>query len=214
MQPYFYPYAGYFRLLAASDVFVLYDDVQFPRRGRVHRCEIRSGHWLTLPLARQPRETLIQDLQWHEDAREALDTRLASLNMACSTDSPVSAAVNHHLNGPLGEVVDFLEAGIRLVAETTGIHTPIIRSSALGIVTSLRGHARIIEIVRMLGGHSYLNAPGGRNLYDPTDFDAAGLGLEFLTPYSGQFFHILQPLMAGEATELGEDIRRTCNTVV
>jgi hypothetical protein len=37
MQPYFLPFAEYFRLFAASDVFVLLDDVQFPRRGWVHR---------------------------------------------------------------------------------------------------------------------------------------------------------------------------------
>jgi len=70
MQPYFYPYAGYFRLLAAAEIFVIFDDVQFPRRGRVHRCEVprpvggsnSALEWLTLPLARQPRDTLIKDL--------------------------------------------------------------------------------------------------------------------------------------------------------
>ena len=56
MQPYFIPYAGYFRLFAASDLFVIYDCVQFPRRGWVHRNRLldRSGklRWLTLPLDR------------------------------------------------------------------------------------------------------------------------------------------------------------------
>ena len=55
MQPYFYPYMGYFQLLAAVDLFVVFDSVQFPRRGRVHRCEVPDGlsgaRWLTLPLA-------------------------------------------------------------------------------------------------------------------------------------------------------------------
>ena len=40
MQPYFFPYAGYFRLFAAVDTFIIYDCVQFPRRGRVHRVEV------------------------------------------------------------------------------------------------------------------------------------------------------------------------------
>jgi hypothetical protein len=40
MQPYFFPYAGYFRLLQAADHFVLLDCVQFPRRGRVHRTQV------------------------------------------------------------------------------------------------------------------------------------------------------------------------------
>ena len=54
MQPYFFPYAGYFRLFAASDLFVIYDCVQFPRRGWVHRNLLPdasgSERWLTLPL--------------------------------------------------------------------------------------------------------------------------------------------------------------------
>ena len=54
MQPYFAPYAGYFRLLATTDLFVVYDCVQFPRRGWVHRNQLPDAagklDWLTLPL--------------------------------------------------------------------------------------------------------------------------------------------------------------------
>ena len=54
MQPYFVPYAGYFRLFAAADVFVAYDCVQFPRRGWVHRNRLPTAtgmsDWLTLPV--------------------------------------------------------------------------------------------------------------------------------------------------------------------
>ena len=73
MQPYFYPYAGYFRLLAAANTFVIFDDVQFPRRGRVHRCEVpgpgRRSEWLTLPLAGTPRDVLIGNLTFAAAAR-------------------------------------------------------------------------------------------------------------------------------------------------
>ena len=72
MQPYFLPYAGYFRLFAATDLFVIYDCVQFPRRGWVHRNRLvdASGkeRWLTLPLAKVPQRTLIRDLCFASDA--------------------------------------------------------------------------------------------------------------------------------------------------
>src|SRR5262244_1544533 len=75
MQPYFVPYAGYFRLYAASDLFVVYDCVQFPRRGWVHRNRLvdRTGalRWLTLPLAKAPRDILIRDLRFTSDAEAA-----------------------------------------------------------------------------------------------------------------------------------------------
>src|SRR5437764_15470200 len=80
MQPYFVPYAGYFRLLAASDLFVIYDCVQFPRRGWVHRNQIPDAHgraaWLTLPLAKAPQEVLIRDLAFPEAAEAMLAERL------------------------------------------------------------------------------------------------------------------------------------------
>src|SRR5260221_7894339 len=76
MQPYFVPYAGYFRLLAATDLFVVYDCVQFPRRGWVHRNRLPDAtgelRWLTLPLERAPQETLISELRFRSDARAAL----------------------------------------------------------------------------------------------------------------------------------------------
>src|SRR5260370_23913658 len=68
MQPYFTPYGGYFRLFAASDLFVIYDCVQFPQRGWVHRNRLvdRAGkeRWLTLPLAKAPQSVLIADLRF------------------------------------------------------------------------------------------------------------------------------------------------------
>src|SRR5437660_8507371 len=80
MQPYFIPYAGYFRLFAASDLFVLYDCVQFPRRGWVHRNRLldASGkeRWLTLPLEKAARDARIQDLRFAADAKSAFLDRL------------------------------------------------------------------------------------------------------------------------------------------
>ena len=58
MQPYFIPYAGYFRLFLASDIFVVYDDVQFMKESWINRniISINSDKkdWLTLPLKKSP----------------------------------------------------------------------------------------------------------------------------------------------------------------
>src|SRR3954469_21286194 len=80
MQPYFIPYAGYFRLFAASDLFVIYDCVQFPRRGWVHRNKLIDGsgaeRWLTLPLGKASQSALIMDLQFPPNAGQLLRQRL------------------------------------------------------------------------------------------------------------------------------------------
>src|SRR5262245_31097005 len=86
MQPYFFPYAGYFRLFAASDLFVIYDCVQFTRRGWVHRNMLTDvsgeARWLTLPLEKAPQDVLIRDLRFPPNAAELLADRLRRLSLA------------------------------------------------------------------------------------------------------------------------------------
>ena len=75
MQPYFYPYAGYFRLLYSADIFVALDCVQFPRRGWVHRNQLHDQtgqrNWISLPLLKSNRDTTrICDLKFNSDAKK------------------------------------------------------------------------------------------------------------------------------------------------
>src|SRR6266536_2292274 len=154
MQPYFFPYAGYFRLLHTADQFVLLDCVQFPRRGRVHRTEVpgpaAAVEWLTLPLARQPRDVLIRDLRFAPDARAVLDRRLARYSWLAEASGPVADRLRAYLHRPLGSVVEYLADGIGLVADLLGLAAAISRSYALGIDPNLRGQERIIAVVRAL----------------------------------------------------------------
>ena len=85
MQPYFLPYAGYFRLFDIADTFVVLDDVQFPRRGYVHRNKFLNiaGEpvWFTLPLAKAPQETRIDQLVVHHDWTRLLEAQLSRLEI-------------------------------------------------------------------------------------------------------------------------------------
>ena len=195
MQPYLYPYAGYFRLLAASDTFVVFDDVQFIRRGRIHRAEVDSGQWLTLPLLHQPRETLIRDLAFAPGARATFDARLVQAGIPRHHPDPEVDAICAHLHGSLGTVTDFLVSGLRAVAHCLGLRVDIQRSSSLDTPAGLRGQARIIHLVRSLGGTRYLNAPGGRALYDARAFAEAGLELRFLPHYDGAYRFLLPSIL-------------------
>lgn len=207
MQPYFYPYAGYFRLLLAADIFVIFDDVQFPRRGRVHRCEVPGPggalEWLTLPLLRQPRDTLIKDLAFASDAREILDRRLDRLPWLSDARGAWADRVRAHLYAPLDEgVLPFLEAGIRLVAEALDLSPRMLRSSTIDIDPALRGQDRVIAVVRAVGGRAYVNPPGGLGLYQAGAFEQFGLDLEFLVPFRGKLESILPMLVAEDIAAL------------
>jgi hypothetical protein len=205
MQPYFYPYAGYFRLIAAVDLFLVFDCVQFPRRGRVHRAPLpvaQGGGWLTLPLARQPRDTAIRDIRLSH-ARDALwRERLARLPWL--RGSPLAAA----LAAPLPEGLQpLLLDHLRLACASLGIATPLRSSSELGLRPELRGQARVIALARCAGATEYRNLPGGRALYDPAEFNAAGLSLSFMPPYEGPHMSMLHALATLDPAEIAADIR-------
>jgi hypothetical protein len=210
MQPYFFPYAGYFGLLAAVDEFVIFDCVQFPRRGRVHRTEVPSPRggveWLTLPLADQPRAVLIRDLAFAPNARERLDERLARHRWVQTSDGPGAEVLRRHLYGPLGSVIDFLARGLRVVAEVLDLDVAISHSTALDLDPRLRGQERVIAVAASLGATHYVNAPGGRDLYEADRFARAGIELSFLRPYQGNFFQLLPALMTESPATIRRDV--------
>ena len=212
MQPYFFPYAGYFRLFAAAETFVIFDDVQFPRRGRVHRCQVprQDGamEWLTLPLARHSRETMINDLAFAPGARDILDQRLTRLRWLSAGSGPWADRVRAHLQGPLDSVVGFLEAGLRLVAEALDLQPRIVRSSGFALDSHLRGQDRVIALVHALKGSTYVNPPGGRALYQAEAFNRTGLELKFLVPYTGDGGSVLPTLVAAPTKSLRAQFRQ------
>lgn len=210
MQPYFFPYAGYFRLFAQADEFIVLDCVQFPRTGRVHRSEVarlgRPSDWLTLPLARQSRETTIADLAFADGARQEFDIRLAALPWIRSSRGPAADRLREYLHGPMDSVVDYLQRGLELVCGELGLRTPITRSSTLGLPTALRGQDRILAIAQARGARSYLNSPGGKGLYDAEAFRLAGIELQFLDTYAGEFMHLLPALMQRDPRDIAQDL--------
>ncbi|HLZ75886.1 WbqC family protein [Phenylobacterium sp.] len=209
MQPYFLPYAGYFRLIAQTDLFVIYDCVQFPRRGWLHRNKLTDAQgaeqWLTLPLKPAPQEVLIADLEFADNAADALAERLRPFPVA-SRDGPhaaLLAQVRRVEGRPAGYIAGLLEAASRQL----GLPWNVIRSSSLDVPQSLRGQDRILEIARRLGATRYVNAPGGRDLYEARAFADAGIELSFLEPWAGAGGSILQRLADDDPAALAQQVQ-------
>jgi WbqC-like protein family len=197
IQPYFFPYAGYFRLFAAADVVVMFDCVQFPRRGWVHRNRfaLASGEldWLTLPLAKADRDARIDDLRFAADARPRLDAelrRFPELDQARATQPLVEKMLDLS-----GDVAGYLCGLVNDVAGELGLARRIVRSSTLAIDPALRAQDRVIAIVKALEGTHYVNPSGGRELYDHASFERAGLTLRFFEPYHASMHSILTRLI-------------------
>jgi hypothetical protein len=209
MQPYFIPYLGYFRLFAVSDLFVIYDCVQFPRRGWVHRNRLvdASGaeRWLTLPLEKGPRELRIKDLRFLPNAASLFEERLRRFPLiegGSADNRPIIQAIRALGGSP----VAYIENVLKHLVDYLGLPWRVLRSSTLDVPTALRGQDRIIEIVRRLGACRYVNAPGGQALYDTATFADAGIDLRFLPPYEGSLSSILGRVMQEDRKGLIEDL--------
>ena len=82
MQPYFFPYIGYFHLVDAVDTFYIYDNVQYINRGWINRNRILvNGHptYITLPIEKTSRYALISDRKISNIEYERFKTKLIKL---------------------------------------------------------------------------------------------------------------------------------------
>lgn len=205
--PYFVPYSGYFRLFSSTDLFVIFDCVPFPRRGYVHRNQLpdndNEAAWFTLPVNYASRDTCIKDMQLVDNINEEISNnlrRFPSLQTPEAAQHPLMQAIMN----PENSLVDSLENSLQVTCELLDLPFSTVRSSSLPIDPELRGEHRVQAIVEHLGGDTYINAPGGRHLYDAHRFKQHGIDLQYLEPYRGNHWSILYRLL----TEPVERIRR------
>lgn len=215
MQPYFMPYAGYLRLFAAADLFVVYDCVQFPRRGWVHRNRLADANgelqWLTLPLQPAEREVRIAELRFREGALADFDAQCRRFP-ALQSPGFSQGGLREALRDFSGTPVDYLERTLRLACESLGIACRMVRSSSLALPETLRAQDRIVAIVKALGGTRYVNSPGGTGLYSADEFASHGIELRFLPEWQGDFASVLQRLCTEPRERIAREIFEQCAT--
>lgn len=210
MQPYFFPYLGYFQLLKAVDLFVFFDCVQFPRRGWVHRnmFTMKNGEvdWLTLPLVKGNRDsTKIMDLKFKNGSREIIQSQFQKTRIGLRLQQETD--LNDLICSAEDDVTDYLCSNLEHMSHELGIEVPFMRSSLLKIPSNIKGQNRILLILRELGGSTYVNLSGGANLYFQSDFESRGVNLEILKPYQGQRISILERYLQEEKSSLIQELK-------
>jgi len=187
MQPYFLPYIGYFQLMAAVDVFVVYDDVAFINRGWINRNRILSGgqpQLFTVPLVGASQNRLICELTLAADPRWR-DKLLRTVEQAYARAPQrdvVLPLLDKLLRVPTSKLDEFLLFSLRELAAFLGLAVEIRPSSRLYDNAHLKAQDRILDICRREQAGIYVNAMGGRELYASEAFERAGMKLNFLQP--------------------------------
>jgi hypothetical protein len=186
MQPYFLPYIGYFQLISAVDLFVVYDNIEYTKKGWINRNRLlRSGQpaVFSLPLKADADVLHVRD---RELARDFDPARLVRQFEGAYRRAPQFAEtmvlIDRVFNCGDRNLFAFLERSIRATCEHIGISTRIERSSAVSVDSDLRRERRVLALCEAVGATTYVNPPGGIGLYDPADFAANGIELKFLKP--------------------------------
>lgn len=183
MQPYFFPYMGYFQLIDRSDIFVFADDVQYLKRGWINRNRIlRAGEacWLTLPVRKGAHSLSINQRSYEfVNARRLLRRIEASYRRAPRFDETF-ALVRQIMECSNANVAEFNMNLITRVADRLGITTRFVVSSRLEKNAGLTGQERVVDICQRLGAAHYVNPIGGIRLYQAARFARAGIELSFV----------------------------------
>ena len=187
MQPYLLPYLGYFQLMASVDVWVGLTDVQYMKGGWINRNRILldgKPAWLTLPVNRSPLDTSIRDKRYIMNAPtlEAFNSRVRHAYANSAGIGLVERVLSDLMRSPTDRVADVNLILLQSIFQHTGRSVPRqIDSHELGI-KGQRGVTRVISICKRLGATTYVNLPGGRDLYQTADFERSDIALEFIDP--------------------------------
>ncbi len=190
MQPYFFPYLGYFQLIQAVDAFIFLDDVDFIKRGWINRNRILldgDGHMLSVPLIKASQNRPINSIELGFD-RKWLDDFYAKLEHAYKKAphyQSVMKLVEEVMESGAQRIDELTIASVRAVCRYLELDTRLHRSSVLDPSKSGKAHERILRLCEELGADRYINPFNGRHLYRADDFSQAGLELRFLKKKEG-----------------------------
>lgn len=184
MQPYFLPYIGYWQLLSAVDALVVYDNIQYTKKGWINRNRFLVNGRIslfTIPLSKDSDFLDIHQRSLAIDFRR--DKLIRQLEGAYRKapyfreSLPLIAGI---INAEHQNLFDYIFNSLRVISAYLGITTPLIVSSTVVIDHSLRAEHKVLALCKALGADRYLNAIGGQELYDKPDFAAQGVELGFV----------------------------------
>lgn len=195
MQPYFFPYLGYWQLIAAVDVYVVYDDVNFVKRSYINRNEILNGQdrqRFTLEVLNVKSDEKINNILVGTNKHKLIKTLQRNYSRAPNF-SEAFALLHRILSQPEKNLAKFLAYSISEICNYLNIKTQLIISSSINKNESLKGQEKIIDICSILNVDHYINAIGGVDLYSKDEFSKKNIKLNFLDPETKAYAQFKEP---------------------
>lgn len=205
MQPYFFPYIGYISLIKHTDEFMLFDPVQFIHHGWIERNRIlkpfdknkkvvpgENWQYISVPLQKHPRETLIKDIKINNDIewKKKIINQLCCYKKRAPYYEKVVEVVKSGLDIDTSSIVELNRNTLQKICDYLDIDTKItvFSDENLKIKVPTAPDEWALNICLAKGNVlEYWNPPGGIEFFDENKYKNAGIDLKFqkveLSPY-------------------------------
>ena len=184
MQPYFFPYIGYFQLIAAVDMFILYDSIKYTKKGWINRNRmLQNGKdvMFSLPLESGSDTLDVLDRELAADFnREKFLNRFKGAYRCAPYFSKTFPLLEKIVRYEDRNLFRFLHHSIIKTCEHMGITTEIKISSDIAIDHGMKNQDKVLALCESIGASTYVNAIGGMELYSKKPFQEKGIELKFI----------------------------------
>jgi hypothetical protein len=207
MQPYFFPYIGYFQLMSHVDLWVVFDQIQFVNKGWINRNRIlhtqheKQWQYITLPVSQRHRQSRICDLAIanHLQWREKILGKMTIYRQQAPHYRTTVKFIRECLASDAESLSDFLICALRKTANYLAIETPFAYQRDLELDQALirRPGDWALAISKALNAEEYINLPGGYRLFREEDFLSNRINLRFIQPRPRQYQQFRNPFVSG-----------------
>lgn len=196
MQPYIFPYLGYFQLINSVDKFVIYDDVNYIRQGWINRNRIlvnNKPYMFSIPVDDTSSFRKIKDITisirnytiWRE---KFFKTLKFNYSKAPYYDFAYNILNDVFITKPI-YLMDIVVPSILKIVETLDITTQIIRSPSKYNNNQLHKEFRLYDICKKENTNIYINAIGGQSIYNKLSFAEHNIELKFIKSTLTEYNH-------------------------
>lgn len=190
MQPYFFPYISYFQLINAVDTFVIYDNIQYTKKGWINRNRLIFNNkieYFTINLVKDSDyldvvERKISPLFFEKESKKILNKIKQNYRKAPFFNEIYPILIKIFFL-KTDNLFDYIFESLKIISDYFEIKTILIKSSSLNINHELKGVNKVLGICNILNANNYINPIGGIELYNKKEFLKEGVTLNFLKSY-------------------------------
>ena len=185
MQPYFFPYMGYFQLINAVDLYVNLDHVSFMKRSYMVRNTLKNNTPINVPVSQGSQNKsctevkVLVDDKWFNKFKRTLEVLYKKEPYYNQVINEIIIPWEENiLTLPrIASISEFNFASIYQICKYFNIEKRFYSS---GGITDKKKNEGLQEITKYFKGDIYINAIGGQKLYNKEDFASQGIELKFI----------------------------------